>query len=158
MKKGTPNRRLVPVTQSSRVFQLQQTVFFCTRTASPAVACVHAGYPRRRFEFNNSTMAIFELFVQELLEWKLAFLAVPTLIIAWLICKFLFLDALRSPLRSLPGPRPSLFLGNIPEIKRKEFLGATAEWSKKYGGIFVMWLRPGMYMHISAGHYRSREV
>ena len=89
-------------------------------------------------------MAAFELFVRELLEWKLVFLAVPTLVIAWLICKFLFLDALLSPLRNLPGPPPSLVLGNVLEIKQKGILRATLEWSKKYGGIFVMWLRPGM--------------
>ena len=90
-------------------------------------------------------MAAFELFLRELLDWKLALLAVPTLVIAWLICKFLFLDAFMSPLRSLPGPPPSLFLGNLLEIRKKGILSATLEWSKKYGGIFVMWLRPGMY-------------
>ncbi|KAL9961627.1 hypothetical protein ACROYT_G030609 [Oculina patagonica] len=87
-------------------------------------------------------MAAFELIVRELLEWKLALLAVPTLVIAWLICKFLFLDGFMSPLRNLPGPTPSLFLGNLLEIKEKGILRATLEWSKKYGGIFVMWLRP----------------
>lgn len=91
--------------------------------------------------------AAFELIVGELLEWKLVFLAVPTLIIAWLICKFLFLDAFMSPLRNLPGPPPSrMFLGNLLELKRKGFLDGTLEWSKKYGGIFVMWLRPGMLL------------
>lgn len=93
-------------------------------------------------------MAAFELIVRELLEWKLALLAVPTLVIAWLICKFLFLDAYMSPLRNLPGPPPSLFLGNLLEIKEKGILRATSEWSKKYGEIFVMWLRPGMYQCI----------
>lgn len=92
------------------------------------------------------SMAAFELFVRELMEWKLALLAVPTLIIAWLICKFLFLDAFMSPLRNLPGPPTSMFLGNFVEIKRKDIFGVTLEWSKKYGGIFVMWLRPGMYV------------
>lgn len=90
-------------------------------------------------------MAAFELIVTTLLDWKLALVAVPTLIIAWLICKFLFLDALMSPLRNLPGPPPSLFLGNVLEIRRKEFLNVSVEWTKKYGGIFVVWLRPGMY-------------
>ena len=84
-----------------------------------------------------------------LLEWKLALLAVPTLIIAWLSCKFLFLDAFMSPLRNLPGPPTSMFLGNFLEIKRKDSLGATSEWSKKYGGIFVMWLRTGMFVSFS---------
>lgn len=30
--------------------------------------------------------------------------------------------------------------------QRKDSFEATSEWSKKYGGIFVMWLRPGMYV------------
>ena len=91
-------------------------------------------------------MAALELFVRDLMEWKLALLAVPTLIIAWLSCKFLFLDAFMSPLRNIPGPPTSMFLGNLLEFKRKDSFSATSEWSKKYGGIFVMWLRPGMYV------------
>jgi len=35
-----------------------------------------------------------------------------------------------------------MFLGNLLEFKRKDSFSATSEWSKKYGGIFVMWLRP----------------
>lgn len=94
-------------------------------------------------------MSALELFVRDLMEWKLAFLAAPTLIIAWLSCKFLFLDAFMSPLRNLPGPPTSMFLGNLLELKRKDSFRATSEWSKKYGGIFVMWLRPGMYVFFS---------
>jgi len=96
--------------------------------------------------FQIMSMAALELFVRDLMEWKLALLAVPTLIIAWLSCKFLFLDAFMSPLRNLPGPPTSMFLGNLLEFKRKDSFSATSEWSKKYGGIFVMWLRPGMYV------------
>ena len=92
------------------------------------------------------SMAALELFMRDIMEWKFALFAVPTLIIAWLSCKFLFLDAFMSPLRNLPGPATSMFLGNMLELKMKDSLGATSEWSKKYGGIFVMWLRPGMYV------------
>ena len=92
------------------------------------------------------SMAALELFMRDIMEWKFALLAVPTLLIAWLSCKFLFLDAFMSPLRNLPGPATSIFLGNMLELKTKDSLGATSEWSKKYGGIFVMWLRPGMYV------------
>ena len=94
-------------------------------------------------------MAVFELIVKELLEWKLVILAVPTLFLAWLICKFLFVDAFMSPLRNLPGPSPTLFLGTLLEIQRKGILNRTMEWSKKYGGIFVMWLRPGGYSTVA---------
>ena len=90
-------------------------------------------------------MEALVLFVRDLMEWKLALLAVPTLIIAWLSCKFLFLDAFMSPLRNLPGPQTSMFLGNMLKLKRKDNFEATSEWSKKHGGIFVMWPRPGMY-------------
>ena len=107
------------------------------------------------------SMEALELFVRDLMEWKLALLAVPTLIIAWLSCKFLFLDAFMSPLRIIPGPPTSMFLGNLLEFKRKDSFSATSEWSKKYGGIFVMWLRPGMYVfffifHLSIGEHMNR--
>ena len=96
--------------------------------------------------FQIMSMAALELFLRDLMEWKLALLAVPTLLIAWLSCKFLFLDAFMSPLRNIPGPPTSMFLENLLEFKRKDSFSATSEWSKKYGGIFVMWLRPGMYV------------
>ena len=118
--------------------------------------------------FQIMSMAALELFVRDLMEWKLALLAVPTLIIAWLSCKFLFLDAFMSPLRNLPGPPTSMFLGNLLEFKRKDSFSSTSEWSKKYGGIFVMWLRPGMYVFFfnfpfiywwtSESHLHSRGV
>lgn len=94
-------------------------------------------------------MAALESFVRDFMEWKFALLALLTLIIAWLSCKFLYLDAFfyfMSPLRNLPGPPTSMFLGNMLELKRRDSFEATSEWSKKYGGIFVMWLRPGMYV------------
>ena len=91
-------------------------------------------------------MAFFEQIARDILEWKLAILALSTLFLAYLICKFLCLDAFMSPLRNLPGPPRSLFFGNLPEIQRKGILNATMEWSKKYGGMFVMWLRPGKYV------------
>jgi len=87
-------------------------------------------------------MAFFEQIARDILEWKLAILALSTLFLAYLICKFLCLDAFMSPLRNLPGPPRSLFFGNLPEIQRKGILNATMEWSKKYGGMFVLWLRP----------------
>ena len=95
--------------------------------------------------FQIMSIAALELFVRDLMEWKLALLVVPTLIIAWLSQKFLFLDAFMSPLRNLPGPPTSMFLGNLLQFKRNDRFGATPEWSKKYGSIFLLWLRPGMY-------------
>lgn len=93
-------------------------------------------------------MTAFELIVSRLLEWQLVILAVLTLVIASLICKFLFLDAFMTPLRNLPGPPPTLFVGNLLEVQRKGLLTATLEWSKKYGGIFVMWFGPGRHFSL----------
>jgi len=91
-------------------------------------------------------MAVFAPVIREIMGWKVAGLAVSTLILAWLLWKLLFLDAFMSPLRKLPGPPRSLFLGNLLQIHRKGLLNATKEWSKKYGGMFVMWLRPSKYL------------
>ena len=83
------------------------------------------------------SMAALELFMRDIMEWKCALLAVPTLIIAWLSCKFLFLDAFMSPLRNLPGPATSMFLGNMlerhvlkPETTKRNGRNETTETSE----------------------------
>lgn len=85
-------------------------------------------------------MSALELFVRDLMEWKLALLAVPTLIIAWLSCKFLFLDAFMSPLRTLTGPPTSMFLGNLLEIKRKDS-GLEETWRDFYNVATTWYVR-----------------
>jgi len=90
-------------------------------------------------------MAAFEVIVRHLCEWKLAILAVPSFFPAWLICKFCFWTRSCRRYEIFPTPPRSLFLGNLLEIKQKGFLNASLEWSQKYGGMFVMWLRPGTY-------------
>lgn len=79
-------------------------------------------------------MAALESFVRDFMEWKFALLALLTLIIAWLSCKFLYLDAFMSPLRNLPGPPTSMFLGNMLELNGRTVLKQLQSGRKNMEG------------------------
>ena len=82
---------------------------------------------------------ISELIIDFSFKWEIFFA------IASILLVYLFLTWLRNPLRQIPGPKGSLFLGNSGDLsKPNDGHKVLIEWGRKYGDVYKTWDILGM--------------
>uniref|UniRef100_A0A8C6TD67 Cytochrome P450 2K1-like n=1 Tax=Neogobius melanostomus TaxID=47308 RepID=A0A8C6TD67_9GOBI len=86
----------------------------------------------------------------------------PTLLLG-IVAVILLLYMLRNSLtagelrKEPPGPRPWPLLGNLPQLDLKRLFASLYEMSKKYGGVFTVYLGPNKVV-VLAGYKTVKEA